>query len=69
MAVTPRDTSEYLASEAAPTNSYLEVVLHNLLGITVRSPDILAAMRRRFDLWKSWLKLGLTTIEDFASSV
>jgi hypothetical protein len=26
-------------------------------------------MRRRFDLWKSWLKFGLTTIEEFATSV
>ena len=66
---TSRDISEYLVNEAAPTNAYLEGVLQNLLGIVARSPDKLAAMRRRFDLWKSWLKFGLTTIEEFATSV
>jgi hypothetical protein len=26
-------------------------------------------MRRRFGLWKSWLKYGMSTIEEFATSV
>jgi hypothetical protein len=64
-----RDISEYVVSEAAPTNAYLEGVLQNLLALAARSPDTLAAMRRRFGLWKSWLKSGMTTIEEFATSV
>jgi hypothetical protein len=66
---TRRDISEYLVNESAPTNVYLEGILQNLLVIAARSPNTLAAMRRRFDLWKSWLKFGMTTIEDFVTSV
>jgi hypothetical protein len=67
--VASRDISEYLVSEAAPTNAYLEGVLQNLLALAARSPETLAAMRRRFSLWKSWLKFGMSTIEEFATSV
>jgi hypothetical protein len=67
--VVSRDISEYLVSEAAPTNTYLESVLQNLLALAARSPDTFAAMRRRFDLWKSWLKSGITNLEEFATSV
>jgi hypothetical protein len=58
-----------LVNEAASTNAYLEGVLQNLLALGARSPDTLAAMRMRFDLWKSWLKSGITNIEEFATSV
>ena len=67
--VASRDISEYFVNEAAPTNAYLEGVLQNLFGMAAWSPDKLAAMRRRFDLWKNWLKFGITTIEEFATSV
>lgn len=64
-----RDMSEYLVNEEAPTNAYLEGVLQNLLALAARSPGTLAAMRRRFDLWESWLKFGMATIGEFATSV
>lgn len=63
------DISEYLVNESAPTNAYMEGVLQNLLDMAARSPNTLAALRRRFDLWKSWLRFGMTTIEDFVTSV
>ncbi len=65
----PRDISEYLVNEAAPTNAYLEGVIQKLLVFGGGSPDTLAAMQRRFDLWKSWLKFGMTAIVEFATSV
>ena len=63
------DISEYDVNEAALTNAYLEGVLQHLLSLAGRSPDALAAMRRHFGLWKSYLKSCMSAIEDFAISV
>ncbi len=64
-----RDISEYLVNEPAPTDAYLKGVLQELLALAARSPDSLAALRRRFGLWKSWLAYGLSTIGNFDTSV
>ena len=65
----PPDISEYSVSEPPPSNEYLEGVIQHLMSLAARSSDALAAMRRRFGLWISWLKSGLSTIGDFATSV
>jgi hypothetical protein len=64
-----RDISEYLVNEPAPTDAYLKGVLQELLALAARSPDSLAALRRRFGLWKGWLSYGLSTMGNFATSV
>jgi hypothetical protein len=60
-----RDVSEYQVNEAAPTEAYASDILARLMLRAARSPDTLARMRRYLGKWATWLKLGLSTIEEF----
>ncbi len=60
-----RDISVYQVNEAAPTDAYFKGTLTRLLTLAASKPDALAGMLRYIELWKRWLKLGLSTIEGF----
>lgn len=67
--VSDRDISEYLVNEPAPTDGYFKDILAHLLTLAAQKPDTLATMRRYVGKWSRWLKLGLTTSNDFEVSV
>jgi hypothetical protein len=64
-----RDISVYEVNEAAPTEAYASDILARLMSRAARSPDTLARMRRYLGKWATWLKLGLSTIEEFEPCV
>ncbi len=66
---TSRDISLYQVSEAAPTDRYFKNILTHLLDLADKKPDALATTRRYVGQWARWLKLGLSTIKGFESSV
>jgi RNA-directed DNA polymerase len=68
-AAVSRDISEYLVNEAEPTNGFFQNILKHLLTLAAQKPGTLAIMRRYVGQWACWLKLGLSTIEAFETSV
>ena len=64
-----RDISEYQANEAAPTDGYFKDTLTHLLTLAAQKPDVLTRMRRYVGQWSRWLRLGLSTSNDFEVSV
>jgi RNA-directed DNA polymerase len=64
-----RDISEYQVNEAAPTDDYFKNIIAHLLSLAARIPDALATTRQYIGKWACWLKLGLSSIEEFESYV
>lgn len=64
-----RDISVYQVNEPAPTDDYFQGILSHLLSLAAQRPDMIATMRRYVGQWTRWLKLGLSTIKEFESSV
>ena len=64
-----RDISQYPANEAAPTDAQFQSILAHLLSLAAQKPEILADMRRYVEQWACWLKIGLSTLAGFVSSV
>jgi hypothetical protein len=64
-----RDISEYLVDEPAPTDACFKNILAHLTSLAGKSPAALAIMRRYLDQWSRWLRLGITSIQAFETSV
>ncbi len=64
-----RDISEYQVNEPAPTEVYFQNILTHLLALAANQPDTLVTMRRYVGQWARWLKLGLSTLEEFEENV
>lgn len=64
-----RDISEYQVNEPAPIDAYFQHILAHLLSLAGASSDTVASLRRHFGQWTCWLKLGLSTINDFETCV
>lgn len=61
-----RDISEYHVNEPAPTEDYVQNIFAEL---SARAPGTLAIMRKYLGKWARWLRLGLSTIKAFETSV
>ena len=66
---TERDISLYQVNEEAPTNAEFQNILTQLWCLTAKLPDTLAIMRRYIGQWSRWLKIGLTSLNEFMTSV
>ncbi len=66
---TKRDISLYQVNEEAPTNAEFQNILTQLWKMTAKLPDTLAIMRRYIGQWSRWLKIGLTSLNEFMTSV
>lgn len=64
-----RDISEYHVNEPAPTEDYVQNIFAELLAVNAQRPGILATLRNYFCQWARWLKLGLSTLTEFATCV
>ncbi len=67
--VSNRDISEHQANEPAPTDAYFSNNLAHLLSLAAQKPDTVAKMRRYVGQRSRWLRLGLSTSNDFEVSV
>jgi hypothetical protein len=56
-------------TEAAPTDAYFQNILTHLVSLAAHKLDILVTMRQYVGKWARWLKLGLSTIEEFETNV
>lgn len=66
---TGRDISIYPANEAAPSDVIFKRKLSHLWSLAAQMSDVLARMRRYLGQWVRWLKSGLSTLEEFATSI
>ena len=68
-AASGRDISLYQADEVAPNDDTFKNFLITLQTMISHQPDTMKRMRRYLGQWTHWLKLGLSTIKEFATSV
>jgi RNA-directed DNA polymerase len=64
-----RDISEYLVNEPAPTEADVQSIFAQLSALATHKPGTLATLRNYIRKWASWLKLGLSTLEEFEHCV
>ncbi len=64
-----RDISLYQVNEAPPCDDYFKNLLLSLRAQASSDLDKTKRLRRYIDQWTRWLKLGLSSIETFASCV
>lgn len=66
---TQHDISEYAVNEATPTDAYFKSVMAHLESLAGKSQNTLAVKGRYLNKWISWLKLGVTSIQAFETSI
>lgn len=60
-----RDTSEYYVNEPRPNDTEWFTKLNSILERCKHNPKLCNSMRRYFNRWLSWLKLGLGVCKSF----
>lgn len=64
-----RDHSQYPVHESAPDDSMFKELIVSLLRKAMTSTAVEKRLRRYFDQWSRWLRLGLSSDMKFTMSV
>jgi hypothetical protein len=64
-----RDISEYQVNEPAPTEEEGQNIFARLMALAANVPGTLATLRKHIGQWARWLRLGISTIKSFETSV